>query len=267
MKRLLIPPLFLIVASIILFSIILSLTVRTQTVIQLNRPTLLPDFAGIYVDGDGSVTVTLVHAFEQITSFNTDMPETVSDGAHGTDNITIGATGVYEVIFTAGARSASVNKVFEFFAFEKESSSAGIITGITEATPGVVTTASDHNLENNDRIIIEGVSGMTGVNGKMYTVTNKTTDTFQLYDDNSNPINTTTYGTWSSSSGTVTEATKLSQIHAHRKFGTNSDEGAFGGAGLVSLTANKTLELWFKGTSDATNLTIQECSFYIKRLQ
>ena len=47
----------------------------------------------------------------------------------------------------------------------------------------------------------------------------------------------------------------------------NSDQGAFSGGGLVSLTASKTLELYFKGTSDDTNLTIGECSFYMKRLQ
>ncbi len=225
------------------------------------------DHAGIWMEAGGSITVALVDAFEKVTTFANDMPEAVSNGAHGTDDITIGATGVYEIVFDASAESAAVNKIFDFFAFEKESSSAGTIDGISQANPGVVTCGSAHGLSDGDRVIIEGVSGMTQVNGKMYTVAGSDATTFQLNDDNSGTINTGGYGAWSSSSGTVTKATRLDMVHSHRKFGTNSDQGDFSSSAFVSLTSGKTLELWFKGTTDATNLTIEACQFHMRRIQ
>ncbi len=70
------------------------------------------------------------------------------------------------------------------------------ITAITNANPGVVT-ATDHGLSNGDKITIQGVDGMTEVNGVEYTVANKTTDTFEL-----SGVNTTSYGVFILSSYT-----------------------------------------------------------------
>jgi hypothetical protein len=53
------------------------------------------------------------------------------------------------------------------------------ITGITKANPAVVT-SNNHGFSNGDRVYISGVSGMTQVNGKVYTVAGATTNTFQL---------------------------------------------------------------------------------------
>ncbi|MBI1400486.1 TadE/TadG family type IV pilus assembly protein [Hyphomonas sp.] len=53
------------------------------------------------------------------------------------------------------------------------------ITGITKANPAVVT-SSNHGFSNGDRVYISGVSGMTQVNGNVYTVAGATTNTFQL---------------------------------------------------------------------------------------
>lgn len=44
------------------------------------------------------------------------------------------------------------------------------IVGITQANPGVVTTAFDHNLSSNNVVEITGVVGMTPVNGHSFTV-------------------------------------------------------------------------------------------------
>ena len=79
-------------------------------------------------------------------------------------------------------------------------------------------------------------------------------------------VNSSAYGS-AGTDGSVYLATKLTSVHSHRKFGTGSDQGAFSGGAFVSLTANKTLELYFIGTSDATNLTVGDCSFYMKRVQ
>lgn len=56
------------------------------------------------------------------------------------------------------------------------------ITGITAATPGVVTTSGDHNLQTGDRIMIYGVAGMNEVNNQEYTVTVLTGTTFSIVD-------------------------------------------------------------------------------------
>lgn len=56
---------------------------------------------------------------------------------------------------------------------------AKTITGITRANPAVVT-SNGHGFSNGDRVYISGVSNMTQVNGKVYTVANKTNNTFQL---------------------------------------------------------------------------------------
>ena len=53
------------------------------------------------------------------------------------------------------------------------------ITGITQANPAVVT-ASSHGYSNGDHVWINNVVGMTEVNGRRYTVANKTTNTFEL---------------------------------------------------------------------------------------
>lgn len=53
------------------------------------------------------------------------------------------------------------------------------ITGATAADP-VVITAADHGLANGDRIKIVGVSGMTELNDNFYLVKDKTTDTFEI---------------------------------------------------------------------------------------
>jgi Flp pilus assembly protein TadG len=63
-------------------------------------------------------------------------------------------------------------------------SGAKSITGITKANPAVVT-SNNHGFSNGDRVFISGVSGMTQVNGKVYTVAGATANTFQLSGANS----------------------------------------------------------------------------------
>ena len=107
---------------------------------------------------------------------------------------------------------------------------------------------------------------MVELNGNIYTVAASTDSTYALDVDDGTDVNATGYTTWSSA-GTATLATILPQIHAHRKFAVGGDIGSFSGGGLASLTISKTLELWVKGTTDATNLTVDDCSFYMKRVQ
>lgn len=221
------------------------------------------NYAGIYVEGNaGATTINLVQAFEQLIVFDTDMPENISNGAHGTDDITIGATGVYRAEFHASALGGGANKVFEIVAMEL-ATSGSTITGVTQGTPGVVT-ATSHGFNNNDLVKITDIVGMTELNGRIFTVTNKADNTFELEDDNGTDIATGGFAAYSSG-GLATLATQLDQVHADRKWSAN-DVGQASGGGLVSLTVNKTLELWVKGITDATNITFETVQFSIQRV-
>ena len=54
------------------------------------------------------------------------------------------------------------------------------INSISKASNALVTTASNHGYVDGDRVYIIGVSGMTQVNGKAYTITKVSNTTFQL---------------------------------------------------------------------------------------
>jgi hypothetical protein len=69
------------------------------------------------------------------------------------------------------------------------------ITGITQANPGVVTSAA-HGFSNGDTVVISGVVGMTQVNGKRFKVANVATNTFELQDIDGNNVNTSSYTTY-----------------------------------------------------------------------
>jgi len=224
----------------------------------------LPDYAGILVDENAvATTILLVDAYEPITIFDTDMPEVVSNGAHGTDNITIGATGVYEVVIHLSGESAGVNKTYEFDTFEI-AASGDTITGVTQANPGVVT-ATGHSFSNGNRVKIASVTGMTELNGQIYTVANAGANDFELNDDNGAGINTTGYTAYSAD-GTAFLATSVDVAHTHRQFGAGVGVvGSMSGGGLASLTSGDTLEVHVKNLTDATNLTVESAQFYIIR--
>lgn len=69
------------------------------------------------------------------------------------------------------------------------------ITGITNANPGVVTSAS-HGLADGDIVLIKDVVGMTEINDAWYTVANKADDTFEL--SGVNTTDTDSYTAYSS---------------------------------------------------------------------
>ncbi len=76
---------------------------------------------------------------------------------------------------------------------------AHVITGITQASVGVVTyTGTDP--ANGDRVWIAAVGGMTQVNGRFFTVANVNTgsNTYELKDTAGTNVNTTTYGAYTS---------------------------------------------------------------------
>lgn len=79
-----------------------------------------------------------------------------------------------------------------------------VITGITTATPGVVTTSANHNLSDNDRVVLTKIIGTAAaqLNNNTYVVRVLSATTFALYDVYGIPI--TVVGAYSSS-GQVTK--------------------------------------------------------------
>jgi hypothetical protein len=79
-----------------------------------------------------------------------------------------------------------------------------VMSGLTTATPGVVTTTTNHNLSDSDRVVITKVIGTVAaeVNNKTFVVDVLSATTFALYDTFGLPI--TIVGSYSSS-GQVTK--------------------------------------------------------------
>jgi len=85
---------------------------------------------------------------------------------------------------------------------------ATAISGITQASPGIITTATPHGLANGDHVWIDGVVGMREINRRRFTIAGVTATTFELED--------TTTSTWSawSSGGTVARFYTLATPYA-----------------------------------------------------
>lgn len=79
-----------------------------------------------------------------------------------------------------------------------------VITNITTATPGVVTTSANHNLSDNDRVVLTKIIGTAAaqLNNNTYVVRVLSATTFALYDVYGIPV--TVVGAYSSS-GQVTK--------------------------------------------------------------
>lgn len=90
--------------------------------------------------------------------------------------------------------------------------STKVITGITQANPGVVTSAA-HGFANGDRVFISGVVGMTQVNNNYYTIAGAAANTFQLADLNGNLVDTSAYTAYSSG-GTVARIYTIASPYA-----------------------------------------------------
>ena len=88
-------------------------------------------------------------------------------------------------------------------------SSTATISGITKASPGVVTTASSHGLATGDVIYIDGVQGMTEVNAAYFTITVLSATTFSIGVNTSAYTTYTGGGTLSLPSADFTDAYQL----------------------------------------------------------
>jgi hypothetical protein len=69
---------------------------------------------------------------------------------------------------------------------------SAVLTGITKANPGVVTSAT-HGFSDGDIVQFGVVTGMTELNYRIAVVTNKAANTYELYDMNGDKIDTSGY--------------------------------------------------------------------------
>ena len=117
------------------------------------------------------------------------------------------------------------------------------ITAITKANPGVVT-AAGHGYSNGDLVDLDDILGMTELNGVRVKVSNKTTNTFELQDEDGADIDTSSYTTYKSGGKARKTVTTLSSGLDHLEGetvniltdgGVHTQETVTGGA--VSLNA------------------------------
>jgi Ubiquitin-activating enzyme E1 FCCH domain len=89
----------------------------------------------------------------------------------------------------------------QFFRFYKDDAiiveSPKTVTGVTQANPAVVTSAA-HGYSNGQDVFINGVVGMTQLNGRQFRVANVTVNTFELQDTFGTTINSTAFTAYAS---------------------------------------------------------------------
>lgn len=92
-------------------------------------------------------------------------------------------------LIRAGAASWSIATYTRY-------SSEWVITGVTNANPGVITTATAHGLVDNDRIYIDQIDGLTELNKTEFLVVYINTTTFSLKTIAGVAVDTTSYGVY-----------------------------------------------------------------------
>ena len=90
---------------------------------------------------------------------------------------------------------------------------ARTITGISQASPGVVTTSAAHGFSNGDEVYLSGIGGMTALNGRNVIVRNVTSTTFTMEDRNGTAISTATMPAFTSG-GSVARVYQIATPYA-----------------------------------------------------
>jgi len=105
------------------------------------------------------------------------------------------------------AQIVSGTVIFTYTALVGDSTGYGNISGITKASPAVVTTAENHGLSDGHQIWITDVVGMTELNNKKYYIDVISATTFGLYTTPydgttfTSPVDSTDFTTYGSSGG------------------------------------------------------------------
>lgn len=145
---------------------------------------LLPVFLEMAVKSGISPTIpggaTSSRLWAYVPTMNADDIDTASL-FWGDPNVQIwrGAYGTVDEIQIRNDASGTDGATMQLSGHTRHPLYYGDVTDITQANPGVVTSAA-HGLVNGDQVTFASVGGMTEVNGNTYTVASATTDTFAL---------------------------------------------------------------------------------------
>lgn len=135
---------------------------------------------------------------------------------------------------------------------------ADVISGLTNANPGVVT-ATAHGMSNGTIAVIEAVGGMVQVNNRAFVVANQATNTFELKGVDTS----TTQGYGAYTSGGTAKAQTMTEVGEVRGItaafdgeATDIDVTHLRSSGKEYLTGlpefgNVSLTLWLPATADA----------------
>lgn len=176
----------------------------TNSGVQSRGPTTLQNAAA---SGNGTVlnsnATVKEHVFYATWGAGTTAGSVIIETAASSDY-----SGTWATLTTVSWATASTTAIYKYtgcLAYVRArigtrvaASTAKTITGVTQANPGVVTSAS-HGFTNGDVVYIDGVVGMTELNGNTYTVANADTNTFEL-----SGVDTTGYTAYTSG-GTATK--------------------------------------------------------------
>lgn len=127
-----------------------------------------------------------------------------------------------------------------------------LIENVTQANPGVVTTAQDHTLVNQQEITITGVTGMTQLNGNTYYCNVISSNSFSLYSDAglTTPVNTTGFGAFPYTAVTATTASNdRITVGSSTLFTANNVVVFIGNVANTGLTANSNYYVYDLPTS------------------
>ena len=227
---------------------------------------LFPDsnYAGIGVNSNAVATVVeMISAYEMITIFAYDMPEKVSDGAFGSNNITPAENGDYNLHVNVTGSSGVLNQTYVLVLFAL-SATTYPLTLATNANPCVVT-VNGHPFINGDRVKITGVAGMLEINDRVFTVAAAGANTFALNNDVGANVNSGGWGVYAGP-GTAQLAAEIPVTHSHRKLAGIGDIGNFNNAGIATLVANEPLELFVMCTTGANDFTAVDANASIHRV-
>jgi len=101
----------------------------------------------------------------------------------------------------SGVAAGSIVRVYSKYPANAKGTALSI-TGITNASPAVVTTGSSHGLSAGDKVYIKDVLGMTEMNGRTLVARTPSSTTLSLYDTSGTAFNSSPLTTYSSG-GTV----------------------------------------------------------------
>lgn len=89
-----------------------------------------------------------------------------------------------------------------------------VVSAVTKANPAVMTTTASHGFSTGDEVEVDGIVGMTELNGRRFVVTSTGATTFSLADQlTGNAVNSTAFNTYTSG-GTVKRVYTIASPYA-----------------------------------------------------